>query len=70
MSTAEPRFLTVADCATFANVSEKTIRRLIEENKIPSIRIGNSIRIPVRWRDQLLRAAEGADSVEEGRADA
>lgn len=58
-TTPEPRFLTVADCAAFANVSEKTIRRLIEENKIPSIRIGNSIRVPARWRDRLLQAAEG-----------
>lgn len=65
MSTApEPRLLTVADCAAFANVSEKTIRRLIDEGKIPSIRVGNSIRVPARWRDRLLRAAEGLESAE------
>lgn len=60
MNTAEPRFMSVAEAARFVNLSEKTIRRLIEENKIPSIRVGNSIRIPVRWRDQLLQAADDA----------
>lgn len=60
MNTAEPRFMSVAEAARFVNLSEKTIRRLIEENRIPSIRVGNSIRIPVRWRDQLLQASDDA----------
>ncbi|MCZ7634091.1 MAG: helix-turn-helix domain-containing protein [Phycisphaerales bacterium] len=60
MNPTEPRFMSVAEAARFVNLSEKTIRRLIEENKIPSIRVGNSIRIPLRWRDQLLQAADDA----------
>lgn len=53
-----PRFISIAQAASIVSLSEKTIRRLIDENKIPSVRIGNSIRIPTRWTDQLLNAAQ------------
>lgn len=62
MSTTEPRFLTVQEAAELVRLSTKTVYRLIAENKIPSIKIGDNVRIPVRWRDQLLCAAEGAQS--------
>lgn len=61
MSTAEPRFLTVQEAAALVRLSTKTVYRLIAENKIPSIKIGDNVRIPARWRDRLLRAAEGVE---------
>lgn len=69
MNTAEPRFMSVAEAARFVNLSEKTIRRLIDEGKVPYIRIGASIRIPIRWREQLLRATKG-EHASEGSAEA
>lgn len=62
---AEPRFLTVQEAASLARLSPQTVYRLIGEGKIPSIRIGENIRIPIRWRDELLRAAEGETAREE-----
>lgn len=62
---AEPRFLTVQEAADLVRLSPQTVYRLIGENKIPSIRIGDNIRIPIRWRDELLRAAEGEAAREE-----
>lgn len=62
---AEPRFLTVQEAASLTRLSPQTVYRLIGENKIPSIRIGENIRIPIRWRDELLRAAEGETAREE-----
>lgn len=62
---AEPRFLTVQEAADLVRLSPQTVYRLIAENKIPSIRIGENIRIPIRWRDELLRAADGEAEREE-----
>lgn len=53
-----PNFLSVAQAAATVSLSTKTIYRLIDEGKIPSIRIGGSIRIPMSWRNELLRVAE------------
>lgn len=53
-----PRFISIAQAASIVSLSEKTIRHLINTGEIPSIRIGNSIRIPTRWTDQLLNAAQ------------
>lgn len=69
MNTAEPRFMSVAEAARFVSLSERTIRRLIDEGKVPHIRIGASIRIPIRWREQLLRATKG-EHASEGSAEA
>lgn len=43
---SEPtRFLTVAEVARAVNVSQMTIRRLIDREELPALRIGRSIRI-------------------------
>ncbi len=75
MSTAYPgpideaRFLTVAQAASITSLSEKTIRNLMDRGEIPFVRIGNSIRIPLRWRDELLARA-GSHRPDEGSAGA
>ncbi len=65
---AEPRFLTVQECADLVRVSTQTIYRWIAENRIPSIRIGDTVRVPARWRDKVLAAAESGPSTDDGRA--
>lgn len=52
-------FLTVDEAAQLVRLSTKTIYRLIDSGQIPAIRVAGSthIRIPVAWRDSLMRAA-------------
>jgi excisionase family DNA binding protein len=65
----EAKFLSVAQAASIVGLSQKTIRNLMERGEIPYVRIGNSIRIPLRWRDELLRATKG-EHASEGSAEA
>lgn len=60
----EPRFVSIEDAASRLAVSPSTIRRWIEDNTVPAIKVGNSWRIPVRWFAQLEQAAmkEGGES--------
>ena len=53
----EAPFLTVDEAAVLVRLSTKTIRRLIDSGQIPAIKVSGSIRIPVAWRDSLMRAA-------------
>lgn len=55
-----PRFLTVEECASLVRLSVPTIHRLIAQGAIPAVKIGTNVRVPVRWRDKLLAAAEEA----------
>lgn len=76
MSTAYPgpideaKFLSVAQAASIVGLSQKTIRNLMDRGEIPFVRIGNSIRIPLRWRDELLTLATREHRAGEGSADA
>jgi excisionase family DNA binding protein len=54
--TDEP-FLTPAEAARVARLSVKSIYRLINEGKVPAIRVAGSLRVPTAWRDALMRAA-------------
>jgi excisionase family DNA binding protein len=59
MSTPQSaRLLTVKEAADFARVAPQTVYRWITESRVPSIRVGNAIRIPRRWMDQLIAQAE------------
>jgi excisionase family DNA binding protein len=44
-SAGGPRLLKVGDAAKILNVSEKTVRRLIERGELKPMRIGRSIRL-------------------------
>lgn len=61
----EMRFLSIAQAACIVSLSTKTIRRLMDSGEIPFVRIGNSIRIPISWRDELLKVATKARAAEE-----
>ena len=52
------RLLTVAETASFFQVSEKTIRRLIDRGKLPFTRIGRSIRIDPEVIEKIVRYNE------------
>jgi excisionase family DNA binding protein len=55
MSTTEqrPELLTVRELAGYLRVTTRTAYQLIHDNKVPSVRIGGSIRIP---REALIRS--------------
>ena len=40
-----PRYLTVAECAAILAVDHKTIRRLIDREELPALRVGRRLRI-------------------------
>jgi excisionase family DNA binding protein len=50
------RLLTVAEVATILNLSEKTIRRLIERGDLETVRIGRSVRISQEALAALIEA--------------
>jgi excisionase family DNA binding protein len=54
-----PELLSVEAAASRLSVSEATVRRLVSVKRLPSVRIGNQIRIAVRAVDELIAAAGG-----------
>ena len=57
-NTLRKRLLTVAETASFFQVSEKTIRRLIARGELPCSRIGRSIRIDPEVIEKIVRQIE------------
>ena len=49
------RLLTVAETASFFQVSQKTIRRMIEAGDLPVIRLGRSVRIEPEVIEKIVR---------------
>ena len=43
----QPQFITIADAAKRLGVSEKTVRRWIDRRKLPAVRMGSQLRIPI-----------------------
>lgn len=48
MSHPVQQFMTVQEVAAMINISEKTVRRLIWDGRLPAIRVGDSDRSPLR----------------------
>jgi excisionase family DNA binding protein len=44
---SQPQFITIAEAAVRLGVSEKTVRRWIRDGKLPAVRMGSQIRIPL-----------------------
>ncbi len=54
---SRPQLLTVAQAATLLNVSEKTVRRWVDDEKVPHVRLpSRQIRIPLA---ALLASLQG-----------
>jgi excisionase family DNA binding protein len=51
------RLLTAAETAEILNVSLRSVRRLIKENKLPIVRVGHSVRV----RPEALAALIGGE---------
>lgn len=69
MSVADDmRLMTVPEVASAIRVSAGTVYRWIEENRVPSIRVGNAVRIPRRWLDRMIAEAERASESKSGPA--
>lgn len=54
---AKPAALDVGETAAVLNVHPNTVRRLVKAGKLPSVRIANTVRIPVDAVERAL--AEG-----------
>ncbi len=52
------RLLTVAETASFFQVSEKTIRRLIDRGELPVVRLGRSVRIDPEAIEKMMVQSE------------
>lgn len=60
MSVADDqRLMTVPEVASAIRVAPATLYRWVEEDRVPSVRIGSQIRIARRWLDRILAVAEG-----------
>ena len=56
----DPEFLRIKQAAKLMQVGRDTTYQMVKEGKIPSIRIGNQIRIPRKALiDHLERQAQG-----------
>ena len=53
-SIIKPRLLTVADAAVYTRFSESYLRSLIEQRKIPVIRVGRTVRLLLDDLDGFL----------------
>lgn len=53
-------FLTVTEFAELTRVDERTVRRSIEADEIPAVRMGRTIRIPVPKVREMLGLTEPA----------
>ena len=47
-SPASPGFLTIVEAATILRVSKQTVYRLVRAGDLEAVRVGRSVRIPVR----------------------
>ncbi len=56
--TLPKQVLTVAETASFFQVSEKTIRRMIARDDLPVVRLGRSIRIDPEVIEKIVRKNE------------
>lgn len=55
-------FLTVREVADLLRLDERSVRRAVERDEIPAVRIGNSIRIPTAaFRDMAGLPSEDGD---------
>lgn len=53
----EPIMLRPAEVAALLALSRSEVYRLIEQGRIPAVRIGRSVRVPRRWVEQQAAVA-------------
>ena len=59
MDTADREVLTVAECASFLRISRNKAYDLINEGRLPHIRLGRSLRVPRRGLDAWIASESG-----------
>jgi excisionase family DNA binding protein len=57
MATTSKQLLTVAQVADRLGLKEATIRRRILERRLPSVKLGRAVRIPIEVIDALIVAS-------------
>lgn len=55
--TATPDLLTVPDAAEYLTVSERFIRRMVSEGRVPVVKLGKHVRIRRRDLDAYISAS-------------
>jgi excisionase family DNA binding protein len=63
MSEAKDRLLTAEELAQYLNVTKHCIYRLVEQNRIPHLRVGRAVRFNVQEVTEYLKKRSGARSV-------
>ena len=59
--THDPILYSIKTTAQKLNVHPNTISRWISANQIPSVKIGDTRRIPARWVESLAEAGAGTE---------
>jgi excisionase family DNA binding protein len=54
----EKRFLTVNECAEYLCLHKKTIYQLVYAHKLPSVKIGGSVRIDLKRLTEQLESQQ------------
>lgn len=54
VASARPPLMTAAEVAALLQVSLRTVRRLIADGTLPSVRIGRAVRVPQEALDAFL----------------
>lgn len=53
-----PDMLTIASVSKLLHLAPRTIRKYIESNELPALKVGNSYRIPKDWLLSYLNVTE------------
>jgi excisionase family DNA binding protein len=53
----QKKYLTVVEAAEYLNMSDRFVRRLVSERRIPFHKVGASIRLAIADLDEFMRAA-------------
>jgi excisionase family DNA binding protein len=67
MTQSEKEVLNVAEAARFLGISERTMRQLIAERRVPFARVGGSLRLRRTASEDLIRDRRAEVEAEEER---
>jgi excisionase family DNA binding protein len=57
---AERKFLTLAEAALVTGVAKRSLQRLVADGRLPVVRFGRCVRVPVAALDEMAAGAIAA----------